>query len=109
MTNQTLSPRPTPTPDDEPTAPAGPVACSRSSAPRRRTLLAVFLFVLVAGFFGGPLAGSLDLGRLRHRRRRLGPAVERIEAATGRDPGTGIVLSSTPPTGLPADTDRVQR
>ena len=61
MTNQTLSPRSAPTPDHEPGAPqrSGRVSRFLSSHPRR-SLLAVFLFVLVAGFFGGPLAGSLD-------------------------------------------------
>ena len=55
MTNQTLPPRSAPTPDPDPTAPRRSGRVSRFlSAHPRRSLLAVFLFVLVAGFFGGP-------------------------------------------------------
>ena len=109
MTNQTLSPRPTPTPDDAPTAPRRPGRVLRiiGAAPKR-TLLAVFLFVLVAGFFGGPVAGSLDSGGgFATTNADSVRAIEQIQRATGRDPGTGIVLVVDTPDGLPADTDRV--
>ena len=110
MTNQTLSPRPTPTADHDPSAPrrSGRVSRFLSSHPRR-SLLAVFLFVLVAGFFGGPLAGSLDAsGGFASDDADSVRAVERIEAATGQAPGAGIVIVVDTPQGLPADTARVQ-
>ena len=69
----------------------------------------MFLFVLVAGFFGGPLAGSLDAsGGFASDDADSVRAVERIEAATGQAPGTGIVIVVDTPQGLPADTARVQ-
>ena len=110
MTNQTISPRPTPTPDHDPSAPrrSGRVSRFLSSHPRR-SLLAVFLFVLVAGFFGGPLAGSLDAsGGFASDDADSVRAVERIEAATGQAPGAGIVIVVDTPDGLPADNARVQ-
>jgi len=110
MTNQTLPPRSAPAPDHDPTAPrqSGRVARALSAHPRR-SLLAVFLFVLVAGFFGGPLAGSLDAsGGFASDDADSVRAVERIEAATGQAPGTGIVIVVDTPQGLPADTARVQ-
>ena len=110
MTNQTLSPRSTPTPDHDPSASRRSGRVSRFlSAHPRRSLLAVFLFVLVAGFFGGPLAGSLDAsGGFASDDADSVQAVERIEAATGQSPGTGIVIVVDTPQGLPADTARVQ-
>ena len=110
MTNQTLSPRPTPTPDDDPSAPRRSGRVSRFlSAHPRRSLLAVFLFVLVAGFFGGPLAGSLDAsGGFASDDADSVRAVERIEAATGQAPGAGIVIVVDTPQGLPADNAQVQ-
>ncbi len=110
MSNQTLPPRSSPTPDHDPTAPRGSGRVSRFlSAHPRRSLLAVFLFVLVAGFFGGPLAGSLDAsGGFASDDADSVRAVERIEAATGQAPGTGIVIVVDTPQGLPADTARVQ-
>ncbi len=110
MSNQTLPPRSTPTPDHETTTPrrSGRVSRFLSSHPRR-SLLAVFLFVLVAGFFGGPLAGSLDAsGGFASDDADSVRAVERIEAATGAAPGAGIVIVVDTPDGLPADTARVQ-
>ena len=110
MSNQTLPPRSSPTPDHDTTAPRGSGRVSRLlSAHPRRSLLAVFLFVLVAGFFGGPLAGSLDAsGGFASDDADSVRAVERIEAATGQAPGTGIVIVVDTPQGLPADTARVQ-
>jgi RND superfamily putative drug exporter len=59
----------------------------------RRSLLAVLLFVAVAGVVGGPVAGAMQSGG------GFAPAdadsvraVERIEAATGQRPYPGIVL-----------------
>ena len=66
---------------------------SRLAAHPRRTLIAVLLFVVLAGVLGGPVAGKLESGD-----GFVAPgadsevAVERIQAATGVDPGAGIVL-----------------
>ena len=98
-----------PAPDLDATAPprAGRLTRLVSSAPRR-SLLAVFLFVLVAGFFGGPVAGSLEsAGGFAPEDADSVRAVERIETATGRAPSAGIVLLVDTPNGLPADADRV--
>ena len=110
MSNQTIPPRSTPTPDHETTTPKRSGRFSRAlSAHPRRSLLAVFLFVLVAGFFGGPLAGSLDAsGGFASDDADSVRADERIEAATGQTPGTPIVIVVDTPDGLPADTARVQ-
>ncbi len=110
MTNQTLPPRSAPTPDRDTTAPgrSGRLSWALSTHPRR-SLLAVFLFVLVAGFFGGPLAGSLDAsGGFANDDADSVQAVERIEAATRAAPGAGIVIVVDTPQGLPADTALVQ-
>ena len=110
MSNQTLPPRSPGTHDRGSTAArrSGRVAGAISAHPRR-SLLAVFLFVLVAGSFGGPLAGSLDAsGGFASDDADSVRAVERIEAATGQAPGTGIVIVVGTPQGLPADTARVQ-
>jgi trehalose monomycolate/heme transporter len=92
-----------------PDAPAGPGQLLRMiSAAPIRTLLAVFLFVLVAGFFGGPVAGSLESGGgFATSNADSVRAIERIETATGRDPSAGIVLLVDTPDGLAADADRV--
>ena len=59
----------------------------------RRTLLIVALFVVLAGVIGGPVAGALDSsGGFVAPGADSEVAVERIQAATGRDPGAGIVL-----------------
>lgn len=65
----------------------------------RRALVAVFLFVLVAGAFGGPVAGALDSdGGFAPPDAESVRAVERIQAATGASPAPGIVLLvDTPP------------
>ena len=53
----------------------------------RRSLAAVLLFVAVAGVVGGPLAGALDSdGGFSATDADSVRAVERIEAATGREP-----------------------
>ena len=113
MTNRTLPPHPAPTPDHDTEVATGSGRSGRvsrllSSHPRR-SLLAVLLFVLVAGFFGGPLAGSLDAsGGFASDDADSVRAVERLEAATGTEPGAGIVMVVDTPSGLPADAARVQ-
>lgn len=59
----------------------------------RRSLAAVLLFVAVAGVIGGPVAGALHSdGGFAPTDADSVQAVERIEAATGRQPSPGIVL-----------------
>jgi len=66
---------------------------SRLAAHPRRTLIAVLLFVVLAGAFGGPIAGALESsGGFVAPGADSEVAVERIEAATGTEPGAGIVL-----------------
>ena len=84
-------------PDDRRPAAPGRLLRVISSAPKR-TLLAVFLFVLVAGFFGGPVAGSLEsAGGFATSDADSVRAIERIEAATGRAPSAGIVAARRHP------------
>ena len=70
---------------------------SRLAARPRRTLIAVFLFVVLAGVLGGPVAGALESGG-----GFVAPgadselAIERIEAATGKEPDPGVVLLVDP-------------
>ena len=72
---------------------------SRLAAHPRRTLIAVLLFVVLAGVLGGPVAGKLESGG-----GFVAPgadsevAVERIEQATGTEPGPGLVLLVERPT-----------
>lgn len=80
----------------------------------RRSLVAVFLFLVVAGAVGGPVAGALDSeGGFTTSDADSALAVERIESATGKAPGPGIVLlvdAGTDPeqvTGDLADIDGV--
>jgi RND superfamily putative drug exporter len=59
----------------------------------RRTLLAVLLFVVVAGVVGGPLAGRLSSsGGFVAPGADSQVALARLHAATGRDAGPGDVL-----------------
>jgi uncharacterized membrane protein YdfJ with MMPL/SSD domain len=70
----------------------------------RRTLLLVALFVVLAGVIGGPVAGALDSsGGFVAPGADSEVAVERIQDATGRDPGSGLVLLVE----APADADAV--
>jgi len=72
---------------------------SRLAAHPRRTLIAVLLFVVLAGAVGGPVAGALDSsGGFVAPGADSEVAVERIEAATGLEPGPGIVLLVDRPT-----------
>ena len=87
MTNQTLPPRSTRPRPAERTRRLRPPRPALGAHPRR-SLLAVFLFVLVAGFFGGPLAGSLDAsGGFASNDADSVRAIETIEAATGTEAG----------------------
>jgi len=100
---------PSPTPDHDTVAPnrRGRVTRVLSAHPRR-SLLAVFLFVLVAGFVGGPVAGSLESsGGFAAEDADSVQAIQRLEAATGQAPNAGLVLLVDTPDGLPADADRV--
>ena len=66
---------------------------SRLAAHPRRTLIAVLLFVVLAGVLGGPVAGALESsGGFVAPGADSEVAVDRIEAATGLEPGPGIVL-----------------
>ena len=72
----------------------------------RRTLLGVLLFVLVAGFVGGPLAGKLESsGGFVAPGADSEVAEQRLEAATGTDASPGIVLLVDDPS--PARLDAV--
>ena len=63
----------------------------------RRTLLAVLVFVVVAGVLGGPVAGRLtSSGGFVAPGADSQVAIDRLHAATGRDAGPGIVLLATP-------------
>ena len=63
----------------------------------RRTLLAVLVFVVVAGVLGGPVAGRLtSSGGFVAPGADSQVAIDRLHAATGRDAGPGIVLLTTP-------------
>lgn len=95
MTTQlTLESRSDGTPDHGPHGspdPRGRLTRLLSDAPRR-SLLAVLLFVVVAGALGGPLAGQLGTDGFTPDDADSVRAVERIETATGVSPGAGIVL-----------------
>src|ERR671920_529698 len=66
---------------------------SRLAAHPRRTLIAVLLFVVLAGAIGGPVAGALESsGGFVAPGADSEVAVDRIEAATGVEPGPGLVL-----------------
>ncbi|MCW2815443.1 MAG: hypothetical protein JWN84_2898, partial [Nocardioides sp.] len=59
----------------------------------RRALVAVFLFVVVAGALGGPVAGALSSdGGFAPPDADSARALERIEAATGLEASPGLVL-----------------
>ncbi len=71
----------------------------------RRALVGLFLFVAVAGAFGGPVAGALETeGGFAPPDADSVRAVERIEAATGLEPSPGVVLLVETPPGSGDDT-----
>ena len=69
-----------------------------TTARPKRTLLAVILFVVLAGVVGGPIAGTLeDSGGFFPTDSGSARAIERIEGATGTQAAPGVVaLLSTP-------------
>ncbi|MDO9455290.1 MMPL family transporter, partial [Nocardioides sp.] len=74
----------------------------------RRALVAVFLFVVVAGAIGGPVAGALDTdGGFAPADADSARAVERIEAATGRETSPGLVVLVGDPDQAEAVADRL--
>lgn len=76
----------------------------------RRSLVGVFLFVVVAGAFGGPVAGALTSdGGFAPADSDSALAVERIEAATGREvsPGLVVLVDDPAPTAVEAVADRL--
>jgi RND superfamily putative drug exporter len=78
----------------------------------RRTLLAVLLFVVVAGVLGGPVAGALKTsGGFVAPGADSEVAIERIQAATGTQADAGIVLlvDASSRAGLDAVADRLAR
>jgi trehalose monomycolate/heme transporter len=81
---------------------------SRIAARPRRTLIAVLLFVVLAGVVGGPVAGALESsGGFVAPGADSEVAVDRLEAATGVEPGPGLVLLVDDPS--PARVDAVER
>src|SRR5687767_4984689 len=81
---------------------------SRLAAHPRRTLIAVLLFVVMAGALGGPVAGALESsGGFVAPGADSEVAVDRIEAATGVEPGPGLVLLVEDPS--PARLSAVER
>ena len=104
----TTTPRPPGTPPDSPPDRAGSRLTRTLHAHPRRALLAVFFFVLVAGAFGGPVAGALDSeGGFAPADSDSALAVERLEEASGRTPSAGIVaiVETDAGTGTPAEVD----
>ncbi|MBJ7471956.1 MAG: MMPL family transporter, partial [Solirubrobacteraceae bacterium] len=71
---------------------------ARIASRPRRTLIITLLFVLLAGFFGGPVAGQLDdSGGFTPPDSGAEQTIERIEAASGRQASPGILaLVATP-------------
>ncbi len=66
----------------------------------RRTLLAVLMFVILAGVFGGPVAGSLrSSGGFQPAGAGSQKAIRQIERATGAEPAAGVVLLVRTPRG----------
>ncbi len=79
----------------------------RIAARPRRTLLVVLAFVLVAGFFGGPVAGQLeDSGGFAPEDSGSARATDRIEAATGREESPGVILLADLPQGAGSEAGR---
>jgi uncharacterized membrane protein YdfJ with MMPL/SSD domain len=76
----------------------------------RRSLLAVLLFVVVAGVVGGPVAGALETeGGFAPANAESTRAIERIEASTGKSLSAGVLLLIATPDGSQTGvTDAVQ-
>src|SRR5689334_16515465 len=83
---------------------------SRLAARPRRTLLFVALFVVVAGVLGGPVAGALkSSGGFVAPGADSQVAVDRVEAATHREPDAGLVLLVDAPARPQDVADRLAR
>src|SRR3954453_8406948 len=81
---------------------------SRIAARPRRTLIAVLLFVVLAAAVGGQVAGALSSsGGFVAPGADSEVAVDRIEQATGVEPGPGLVLLVDDPS--PARVAAVER
>ncbi|HEY3773535.1 MAG TPA: MMPL family transporter [Solirubrobacteraceae bacterium] len=66
----------------------------------RRTLLAVLIFVILAGVIGGPVAGSLrSSGGFAPPNAGSQIAIRQIERATGAEPAAGVTLLVRTPQG----------
>jgi uncharacterized membrane protein YdfJ with MMPL/SSD domain len=77
----------------------------RITARPKHALLAVFLFVVLAGVFGGPVAGALqDSGGFTATDSGSARAVDRIEAATGTQATPGVVALLRTPSGAESPT-----
>ena len=80
----------------------------RISARPKRTLLALLAFLVIAGVLGGPVAGALEeSGGFAAKDAGSALAIERIERASGRQAGPGVVLLVSTPRGADAAADRV--
>jgi hypothetical protein len=81
----------------------------RTTAHPKRTLLAVIVFVVLAGIFGGPVAGALEeSGGFTATDSGSARAVDRIEAATGTDATPGVVALLRTPSGAESATARAR-
>lgn len=94
------------------TPPATPLArlVARLHAHPRRSLLAVFFFVLLAGAVGGPVAGALSTdGGFAPDGADSARAEARIEAATGlaTSPGLVLLVEDATPARVDAVADRL--
>lgn len=71
-----------------------------TTANPKRTLLALVLFVALAGVFGGPVAGALeDSGGFTATDSGSARAIDRIEAASGAQATPGVVALLRTPSG----------
>lgn len=74
----------------------------------RRTLIATFVFVLIAGAIGGPLAGALKgSGGFAPPRSDSQVATRMLQRASGTEASPGIVLLVNTPRGAAADHARI--
>ena len=81
----------------------------RTTARPKRTLLAVVVFVVLAGVLGGPVAGALeDSGGFTATDSGSARAVERIEAATGTQASPGVVALLSTPSGADSPEARAR-
>jgi RND superfamily putative drug exporter len=79
----------------------------RLSRRPRRTLLAVLVFVVLAGVIGGPVAGSLrSSGGFQPAGAGSQIAIRQIERATGAEPAAGVVLLVRTPQGARSSSGR---